>query len=782
MKNHDEKTCSGTFPGFGGDITVTLTVKDGRIIDCAIAGGSETPEIGARAVAEMPAQFVSAGNLNVDGVSGATVSVSAVRNAAALAYNKAMGAEAGVAVMKPGKYSGSAPGHWGIWELPVTITVSERALLKIELPDDPFAHGETCVVLQSVKEKLLPRMIEAQSVSVDAVAGATVSSNAVKISVENALREALAAGGSPESAIRRFYNRPIKECAGITEELETDIVIVGMSTGGIAAMKSAVETIREINGNKPVSVLAIDKAGKYGGRTALAHAMLAVNPPEYQKTVNEGRPFIDAEAFFELWLKSTTNERGEQTAKEDVIAMFIKESGKTIDWLAANGWRFGSMGKGSAVAEGYNEFNSVLTSRFDPGTYEDRRNAVDGFYKLFLADACSKGARYLLETEAYDFICEKKSGDITGIKARNKVSGKEYVIHAKAVIMGTGGFAASDELMNTLPDPRWRGTYKRLGMGMDDGLMIKAALKCGAGTWNIDMPPLIMHAGLPRHLKHFPIHFDAGTLGLRTGRSKTWTLNDIPLGMGCCADTIKVDRKGFRFCNEARMWSFAASASDDAFCRYRAGPFFYSIHSRDQVDNLAENGFRNIPVWEGYVTQGGVPEGMPLPEIYECLDACVDEGLAWKADTLKDLAARLGIDPANLTSSVETYNGYCKTGVDAEFCKDPKYLKEIGSGPYYAIKIMNTPFASAGGLDVDEQIRVLKTDRKTPMRGLYAIGCDSMGVLLNPEKNYSVFPGTAQGWNVTSGRLAGINAARFVSETCGLSEVSGLLSDLPAVF
>ena len=94
----------------------------------------------------------------------------------------------------------------------------------------------------------------------------------------------------------------------------------------------------------------------------------------------------------------------------------------------------------------------------------------------------------------------------------------------------------------------------------------------------------------------------------------------------------------------------------------------------------------------------------------------------------------------------------------------------------------NASFSTAGGLDVDTQIRVLKDDHETPIEGLYATGVDSMGVLLHPERNYSGFGGVAQGWLWTSGRLAGINAANFVNETYGgFTYVSPALVDTSAV-
>ena len=252
-----EKTASATAKGFGGDITVTLTVDTGkgRITDCQIVGDFETPGVGGRAVAEMPAQFIEAGSLEVDGVTGATVSSTAIKNAARIAYNQAMGIVTDSAVhMAPGQYTAGALGYWGIWELPVTITVNETSILKIETPDDRFAHGEAEVILQSAKDKLIPRIIESQSLEVDSIAGATASSTAIKIAIDKALREALVAGGSDESAVERFHRVPAAAEVPEVKEIDTDILIVGMGNGGLFAFRNAIEKMQEINGGKLCSV------------------------------------------------------------------------------------------------------------------------------------------------------------------------------------------------------------------------------------------------------------------------------------------------------------------------------------------------------------------------------------------------------------------------------------------------------------------------------------------------------------------------------------------------
>lgn len=680
--------------------------------------------------------------------------------------------------MEPGTYSTEGhPGAWQIWNLPVTITVNETALLKIEVPEYRFDHGETEVVLESVKEKLFPRIIESQSLDVDVITGATMSSMSVLQSVEDCLKEALVAGGSDESAIS-YFHRKVEAQPGETETIDTDLLIVGMSTGGMIAMCNAVETIMSLNGDKRVSVLAIDKAGKYGGRSALTHEAQSVNPKRFIEAHNNGEPFIDPVAYKQMWIESVTDAEGNVRAKEDVIDMFIEKSGDTIDWLVEHGWHYGTMHSLSNVAGGLLEFNTALSSNVDLGTYEDRRMMLEGYYKGILAKACAQGADYMLETEAYDFIYDKDANAVTGVKARNVATGQEYVINAKAVIMGCGGFGNNPELMEALLDPRWAGAHKSLGFGTDTGLMMQAALNIGAGTWNADMSPIIMHLGLPHYLNKYEINQDESKLVGRTGRYGTWTLDDVPLGMGLRGDSIAIDTNGKRFGNESKLMSFAPDIKGQSFCSYVTGPFFYSLFTQSQADEIAANGFTTIPRWEGYVSRGGVPDELPIPEMPEILNCTMEADMMWKGDTLADLASQIDVDAATLEATVADYNAACAASKDTAFGKEAEFLKSYDDGPFYAVKIMNVAFSTIGGLDVDPQIRVLKEDHTTPINGLYAIGNDSGGVLLTPENNYTVFPGIAQGWNQTSGRLAGENAARYIGDAYGFAEVTGVLMEI----
>jgi len=345
--------------------------------------------------------------------------------------------------------------------------------------------------------------------------------------------------------------------------------------------------------------------------------------------------------------------------------------------------------------------------------------------------------------------------------------------------MSTGGYGGNDRIMTEMIDKRWAGLYKQIGTGMDDGKMIEATLRAGAGTWNFDMAPIALQLSLPHHIVQYPIIVREGTLlDWWTGRRCTYTLNDVPFGLGGSGDTIYINREGQRCCNESEGMQFATKPGMESWCASKSGPYYYALYSKDQLDVIATEGLNNVMRWEGYCSKGGVPKNTPLPMIYECLDICIEEGMAWKGESLHELAVQLGVDPDTLANTVDEYNSICAAGFDDRFGKPSKYLIGIGSGPYYAIKTMNAIFASAGGLDVDTQIRVLKADHKTPINGLYAIGNDSLGVLLNHEKNYAGYGGVAQGWSFTSGRLAGVNATGYIHENYGLADVTPVLAEL----
>ncbi len=147
---------------------------------------------------------------------------------------------------------------------------------------------------------------------------------------------------------------------------------------------------------------------------------------------------------------------------------------------------------------------------------------------------------------------------------------------------------------------------------------------------------------------------------------------DIPLNMVVAGDSLAVDTEGKRFAAETNLMMLDP---------WKAGPYYYSIWSNDQVQRIKEEGFTKewigLPVgleFLGY--QYPIPRNTPLPEIDEVLQAGIDADFVFKADTLTELAELINADPTTLEQTVAAYNGYCDAGNDPEFGKPADYLEK----------------------------------------------------------------------------------------------------------
>ena len=753
-------TYTATAQGFGGDVTVTITVDAKSITEVVIEGAQETDGIGSRAVEELPEAIKSAQSEEVDAVAGATITSKAIQTAAGEALAQARGEEAGGEVsvkMVPGTYTAQAQGFAKAELLEVSVTVSEDKIESIEVNPD---NGETATVLQSAIDLMIPRMIENQSVTVDSICGATVSSNAIKTAAEAAVVEAIVAAGGSESDVKAFY---VKEpVSAAQEELEADVLVIGMGGSGFAAAMSAAQAQYEAAGNdaSKVSVLGIDKAGKYGGTSALTSSPMAVNPPSM--VAQKGSDYVDVDVFKEDWLNYT-----EGDAKEELIDVMIGKSGESLDWLMDLGFEFAQPVPGFGTpyevvcyyGEGFVGSDGQTTSK----------SVVGGFFDKMMTAYEEIGGKYLLETEGTQLILE--DGKVVGAKAEG-ADGTQYTIRAKAVILAGGGFAGNTDMEEKYLTNDYypiKGAWNLYGCAQNDGKTIEMALEAGAGTYNISVPPMVHIGGIPVLMHDYPVNKIEGQTDMWTHRTATWSLNDIPMVMALSPDTMAVNMEGKRFTDESGL------AMMDP---WKAGPEFYSIWSDARIKDVQENGFEYASTGL-FINQGGVPTGTPIPEIYEVLEKAAEYGLVYKGDTIEELAEQIGVEGAVLAESVKGYNAYCETGeANGEIEKadriyspegadlgEAHYKKGIGEeGPFYAVKGASWCYSTAGGLDVDAQMRVLKEDGTTPIEGLYAVGTDTIGVLLTEKKEYVKYGGAAQGWAFTSGREAGANAAAFAAQ------------------
>lgn len=738
-------TYTASAQGFGGDVVVTAEVDGQSILNVTVEGSGETPGVGSVAIEEMPALILEAQSADIDTISGCTYTSKAILTALSSALEEAAGTQKEIAALKmaPGVYEAQAAGYSKTRPVNVTVTVTDYAVTKIEVGD----NKENVGILESVTDLLIPRIIEQQSVDVDAICGATASSMAVSTAVEDCIAQALAAAGTDASAIEYFHKKTTPEPS--QETIDVDIVVVGMGGSGTAAAMMAAETQKNLG--QEVSVLTIEKAGKFGGTACNTSVLLAFDSKFTEEAFNNGERYFDsAVCDAELRAATTLNDFQEMGWKK-----ILEESGNTVDWLISHGFYFGEPKPGLA--------GTMPNSLEYNGAGGEKSLAVAySYFKKMVEDYTEIGGEYLLETEGVDLIYDEATNTVTGVKAINHVTGTEYTINAKSVVLATGGFGANDAMEEELYEGSQTGAYRHdISMMQNDGKMIQAAMNIGAATAGFEdcLSGVIWNIGIPNRLTTYDLIWVDGSYDLFRDDVGAWSYNDIPEMMVNDWDGLFINPEGERFVNEAGIWAG----------KNNNGSLYYTLWSPALLDYVNESGFSNN--FSGnFLTTSSMTSGIfPLntgvkdmgTDVYEIMEECVRTGNALKADTLEELAELAGMDPAVLLATVEQYDAACASGVDEEFGKDAAYLHAVGDeGPYYFLLAMPRAYTSGGGLYVNDKLQVISaSDDVTPVNGLFAAGTDCLGA--TPPFFYG---GEYLSWAFVSGRGAGRSAARYAAE------------------
>lgn len=192
--------------GYGGLLTVRISIENGKLTDIKIISHNETEEYFKKALAVID-EILRKGSVNVDSVSGATISSNAIKDAVAKALQKA-GSKEKIKVktkkkdrkkvegLKDGEYIGSANGYGGI--LTVKVNIKNGKISAI----DVISQNETPQYFRRAYA-VINQILSTGSVNVDSVSGATVSSNALKMAVADAIQKA---GSKQQAKVRAVNN------------------------------------------------------------------------------------------------------------------------------------------------------------------------------------------------------------------------------------------------------------------------------------------------------------------------------------------------------------------------------------------------------------------------------------------------------------------------------------------------------------------------------------------------------------------------------------------------
>lgn len=704
--------------GFGGDVTVTITMDNGQITEIAVDGPDESAGIGSRAVEAMPQMILDAQSADVDNVSGATVSSTAIRTAAQAAINQANGITVSDVTMTPGTYTASAIGYGG--KITVHVTVSETAIEDIVVDDseriemaltvpgkNSYTHyDEAPQIFQTVQTALPERILAAQSVNVDAICGATASSQGVMTAVKDALTQA----GADLSLM--FTAEPAQSTA--VETYDADIIVVGGGTAGTMAAARATE-----NGAK---VVLIEKSGRIGGTGSISSGPACL---ENDMQLEVGMQF-NVEGFIAEWGKQT-----HYTGNTSLFTKFINNTADTVDWLASKGFEW-ELPSNAVVNNSATNFSAYWVL-WVPYHYSVNTMTVYNYFEKLVSDVDT----ILYETTAEELITDE-SGAVIGVKA-TKWDGTEVIVNAKSVIVSTGGIAGSDELMEKYNGGK---DYLILGLTQNTGDGLRMMTEVGAAEKNI--------GGACTHvvgLKNVPQGFDDYDTA-------------IPYTLAISATMLKVNQQGTRFMDENGMKLSLTQACNTMFAQ---GDYYWTLVSEKQLAELKESGLAGTGITS---TPGGtsftyepLPIDYAMTNIETVLDAGVETGMCVKADSLEELSAFMDTQYDILSYNVSLYNEYCEAGEDLLFHKDATLLDTVGeeNQTWYAIKTYPSIYSALGGVATDEFMRVLDTDGQI-IPGLYAAGIDAIGNILDGVA-YTDLMGIAVGWGFNSGKFAADHAS-----------------------
>ncbi|RVW06994.1 FAD-binding protein [Prescottella agglutinans] len=344
--------------------------------------------------------------------------------------------------------------------------------------------------------------------------------------------------------------------------------------------------------------------------------------------------------------------------------------------------------------------------------------------RMALKDA---GVPLWLQTSMKDLIVDDK-GAVIGITAERE--GKTVRIGArKGVLLATGGFDHNKQMRaQYLPENGVEnysaGARENVGDGIVAGQKLGAAVDLMDDAWWM---PSVMH----------PM---GAVIPLVSERS-------IP-------PSVIVNKDGKRFTNES-------------------APYVNFVHDQLDGGHVPAYFIMDSKARSRYPFAQVLP-GAPFPQGF------YDKGIVHKANSLSELAEKIGVPPQNLLETVDRFNGYARTGKDEEFGRgdsvydqyygDPTMknpaMDEIVKGPFYAIRVEAGDLGTKGGLVTDAEARVLREDGGV-IEGLYATGNTSASVMANEYAGAgaTIGPSMVFGYvaanhvaDTASDRLSGSNA------------------------
>ena len=617
---------------------------------------------------------------------GALAACQAASTGASSAASGAGSVAAGATYI-PGTYEGTAEGISST--VKVTMTFSDSAVTDVVVD----TSGETASYGAAAAEELQKQLLAAGSADIDGVSGSTITSQAVMKAAKSCISQAM--GETVVTAVQLptgdendwLGTEPDIDEAAITDTWDTDILIVGAGNGGMCAAAYAAKNglnFRIIEQNGAV----METRGWYG----------AIDSSEAQK---QGVAPVDrAELLSEI--SRTMGGRCDQR----VVKTWIDESAAMHDFVASimesDPYNYTCNLTSGDEAKWPDDTQVSQTKlmfpvqQIDYSTAEKPRNEVFQEY--------IEGLGYSIDFNTALAKLEKDdTGRITGAIAQSNDDGHFIRINAsKGVLLACGGYAGNPYMMEQL-DPLGTSVTTACSYApADKGYGIRAAIWAGAHL-DAEAAPVLFDRGLVAPGVNSGYVESASSFG---GKAFPGTVGQYNPGS---QPFLKVNRHGERFMNESQEYDNASHASFQ-----QPGHVYAMIHDanfREDVDR--------------FHTIGCSAMTRMFPGMMESqLEEYEKEGLIMKADTIDELADKLGFtgtDKETFLATVERYNELYDQQNDEDFGKPAYRLSAIRKAPFYGCWLGASLLTTEQGIAINENCQALDTNNE-PMEGLYITG------------------------------------------------------------
>lgn len=598
-----------------------------------------------------------------------------------------------------GTYTATAQGNNG--PVTVSVTFSADAITDVTVVE----HSETAGLSDRPIAEIPAAIVENQSLAVDTVSGATNSSNAILTAVADCVAQA---GGDVEALKAVAVEKaPVEDV-----EATYDVVVLGGGGAGLTASITAAQ-----NGAK---VILVEKAGSLGGNTLIAGQGFNACDPERQANtemsealLGELKSYLDLDpadfgAFAEV-LETVKGQINDYIASGSTTLFDSPELHMLHTYMG--GKRTGLDGTviepdlelartfatnaldalewAESIGAQWNDTTSTILGAMWPRSH----GLANGNVITILTDAAkANGVEIVTDTRANELIVE--NGKVVGVKATTS-EGANVTLHANSgVVLATGGFSANAPMVVEYNNywPSLSDTMPSTNAPTITGDGIVMAKAVGADLVGMGFAQLMPSS-----------HPVDGSLF-----SGIW---------GSAETQVFVNKEGKRYVNEYAERDVLSKAALE-----QTDGIFYII-----CDNKIA---KNADV-AGMEAKGNVVV----------------------ADTLEELAEKLGIPADTFVETIERYNSFVDAQKDDDFGK-PLFGEKIDEAPFVATPRSPSLHHTMGGVKIDTNTHVISTEGNV-IDGLYAAG----------EVTGGLHAGNRLGGNAMTdflvfGRIAGENAAK----------------------